>query len=288
MRRKPWDSHNRSTRDLSLTSTCCSPCRSVPSQPAQPQQAIKLSFKSTKPWSSSPDEPTNKPKPNTISHPHPALAHSTASLTQPGPSRSTAPRPPRAPARAPVAGPSHLSPTELATLRAKNAATDWSQCDPRITPSALFRIEFLAHGPLSHEQAGGKPFNPGKGKGRAPAFLSAEGVVDERPAWATREAVQRLAPRLRVEEEFVALLAGRDLVREGGARRVILEGADVYLVGREFPVTVACLVGMVVEATWKEDKVIYMSESSSFWFIILVILLLTLSFPRAQSTTAPP
>ena len=61
--------------------------------------------------------------------------------------------------------------------------------------------------------------------------------------------------RLRVEEEFVALPWGRDLVREGGARRVCVEGMECYLVGREFPVAVACLGGIGVEANWREEKV---------------------------------
>ena len=57
-------------------------------------------------------------------------------------------------------------------------------------------------------------------------------------------------------EEFVARVWARD-VRGEKVRRETVKGVEVWLIGREFPFRNVVLVGMVVEVTEKDDKIVY-------------------------------
>lgn len=68
-------------------------------------------------------------------------------------------------------------------------------------------------------------------------------------------------------EEFVARVWAKDVhaLGSGGVRREVVQGVEVWLMGREFPFRNVLLVGIVVGVTEKDYKVSY--DGASFFSV---------------------
>lgn len=141
-------------------------------------------------------------------------------------------------------------------------STDWSIVDPRFLNSLLFRIEYLSHGNLTYAQS--KPNQPPRQYLAPTGNLNKKKMSDKRPSWEKWVDVKMLAKRLN-EDEFILPVWGRDLFGSQasneagmeekeweGVRPFIIQGMDMYLMGKEFPLKSVMLVGYVVGIKVKE------------------------------------
>ncbi|SGZ28416.1 BQ5605_C027g10332 [Microbotryum silenes-dioicae] len=140
--------------------------------------------------------------------------------------------------------------------------------DPHLAPSILFQCEVVNHGPATYEQrdeAGRKILKrTRRGRRQEDDFWPRT----ERPTrpWVSpswiddRVNVDKLKRRIEEKEHFVANVKVKDVVDEmsvQGMSELLVEGVEMCILGKEFPLKRVVVVGTIVGDDWKNEKLVY-------------------------------
>ncbi|SCZ93901.1 BZ3500_MvSof-1268-A1-R1_Chr6-3g08968 [Microbotryum saponariae] len=140
--------------------------------------------------------------------------------------------------------------------------------DPHLAPSILFQCEVVNHGPATYEQR--------DEAGRKILKRTRRGRRQEDDFWPRREGptrpwvspnwiddhvnVDKLKRRIEEKEHFVANVKIKDVVDETsvqGMSELLVDGVEMCILGKEFPLKRVVVVGTIVGDDWKHDKPVY-------------------------------
>lgn len=185
--------------------------------------------------------------------------------------QSRSPAPPPAPIKVPSPRKRIRSPPRprSPTIDRILARTDWAELHPSLEVSHLFRLEYALHGGLTYNQARTAP-KENKGEfARVTRKTASASVQHEEPSWVGDEAaVRTLKQKLGDKEHFVAVVWARDVLgrnkmeegsvgEEGELRKTVIGGVDMYLLGKEFPLQLVIVVGIIVGISESDTTISY-------------------------------
>lgn len=146
--------------------------------------------------------------------------------------------------------------------------TDWAELHSSLEISHLFRLEYALYGGLAYNQVRAAVKREQFGRVTRKSMPATVEQYHE-PSWIGDEtAVGMLKKTLGDKEHFVALVWARDVLgrnkmeegsvgEEGELRKAVIGGVDMYLLGKEFPLKLVIVVGMIIGVSEKDTTVSY-------------------------------